>query len=97
VGTLYVELGGSDGLDEVFRLDLTGPGEVRYPLSGVYVGPGHSLDAIAGLKFTFESRSESFYFTLDEIRLVPEPSITLLALVGAAGLLARRRRGVRGV
>jgi hypothetical protein len=93
VGTLYIELGGSNGLDGVFRVDLTGPGEVHYSVSDVYEGSGHTLDSFNVLTFRFESRSPQFSFTLDEIRLVPEPSGALLALVAGAGLLARRRRG----
>ncbi len=95
VGTLYVELGGSDGLEGVFRVDLSGPGEVRYPVSAINANVGHTLDAFASIKFTFESRSDYFYFTLDEIRLVPEPSGTVLVLAAGGLLLTRRRRAVR--
>jgi hypothetical protein len=93
VGTLYIELGGSLGLEGVTRVDLIGPGELCYPVSSVYAGAGHSLDAFNVLTFRFEARSPEFSFTLDEIRLIPEPSTSLLALAGAAGLLTRRLRG----
>ena len=94
VGTLYIELGASTGVVGVQRVNLTGPGEVHYPVSSVfYEGTGHTLDSFNVITFRFESRSTEFSFKLDEIRLVPEPSGTLLALVAGAGLLARRRRG----
>ena len=93
VGTLYIELGGSNGVEGVVRMNLTGPGEVHYPVSDVYYdGTGHTLDSFNVLTFRFESRSPEFSFTLDEIRLVPEPSGALLALAAGIGLLARRRR-----
>ena len=44
------------------------------------------------MRFIFEARSTEFSFTLDEIRLVPEPSGALLALAAGAGILTRRRR-----
>ena len=44
------------------------------------------------LHFTFEARSTEFAFTLDEIRLAPEPSGALLILAAGSPLLARRRR-----
>lgn len=92
VGTLYIELGGSTGVGGVVRVNLTGPGEVNYPVSDVYEGAGHTLDSFNVLTFRFESRSPEFSFTLDDIRLVPEPSAALLALAAGAGLRARRRR-----
>ena len=91
VGSLFIELGGSNG-DGVHRIDLTGPGDVFYPVSSVHLNPGHTLEAFNVLHFRFEARSTEFFFTLDEIRLVPEPSAALLALAAGAGLLARRRR-----
>ncbi len=94
VGTLYIELGGSTGVFNEHRVDLTGPGEVHYPISDVYQGTGHTLDSFNVLTFRFESRSPQFSFTLDEIRLVPEPSGALLTVAVGAGFLAlRRRRG----
>ena len=92
VGTLYIELGGSNGFTGVLRVDLTGPGELHYPVTGVYEGAGHTLDSFNVLTFKFESRSSQFSFTLDEIRLIPEPSASVLALAAGAGLLAWRRR-----
>ena len=50
-----------------------------------------SLDSFSVLRFIFEARSPEFSFTLDEIRLVPEPSAALLSLMAAASLLSIRR------
>ena len=95
VGTLYVEMGSSNGPSGTYRMDLTGPGNVFFPVSGVRLNPGHTLDAFTVLRFVFEARSPQFSFTLDEIRLVPEPSASVLALAAAAaGLLGRRRAGI---
>ena len=92
VGSLYIELGSSDGLSGIQRIDLTAPGDVHYPVTSLRIDPFRSLDSFDVLHFRFESRSPEFSFTLDEIRLVPEPSAALLALAAGAGLLARRRR-----
>ncbi len=94
VGTLYIELGASNGVEGVVRVNLTGPGDVQYYVSDVYAGAAHTLDSFNVLHFRFESRSPQFSFTLDEIRLVPEPSGALLTVAVGAGFLAlRRRRG----
>jgi hypothetical protein len=92
VGTLYVELGGSTGVEGVIRADLASPGEVHYPVSSVYEGAGHTLDSFNVLTFRFESRSAEFSFTLDEIRLVPEPSVAVMVLAAGAFCLGSRRR-----
>jgi len=92
VGSLYVELGPSSETAGIHRVDLTGPGDVFYPVADVRINGGFTLDSFNVLRFIFEARSTEFSFTLDEIRLVPEPSGALLALVAGAGLLARRRR-----
>ena len=94
MGTLCIELAGSTRVFNAHRVDLTGPGEVHYPISDLYQGAGHTLDSINVLTFRFESRSPQFSSTLDEIRLVPEPSGAALTQTAGAGLLAlRRRRG----
>ena len=95
VGTLYVELGSSLGIFDVQRVNLTGRGEVFYPISSIHANPGHTLEEFSVLKFTFEARTPEFSFTLDEIRLVPEPGSAACFLVaGAAGLSVRRRRAI---
>jgi len=92
VGSLYVELGASSEIAGIHRVDLTGPGDVFFPVTDVRINGGLGLDSFNVLRFIFEARSTEFSFTLDEIRLVPEPSAALLAVAAGAGLLARRRR-----
>jgi len=92
VGSLYVEVGSSDGSVGEHHMDLTGPGDVFYSVTDVKPNSIHTVDSFNILRFIFEARSPRFSFTLNEIRLVPEPSGALLALVAAAGSLARRRR-----
>ncbi len=92
VGSLYVQLGSAEGTAGIHRVDLTAPGDVLFSVPDVKLSPGQPLDGFDVLRFVFEARSTEFSFTLDEIRLVPEPSGALLALVAGAGLLARRRR-----
>ena len=94
VGSLYIEAGSSDGSTGEHRVDLTGPGDIYYSVINVKPNSIHSVDSFNILRFVFESRSPEFSFTLDEIRLVPEPSGALLTLAVGAGFLAlRRRRG----
>ncbi len=92
VGSLYVEVGSSDGIVGEHRVDLTGPGDVFYSVADVKPNSIHTVDSFNILRFVFEARSPEFSFTLDEIRLVPEPSGALPALAAGAGLLVRRRR-----
>jgi hypothetical protein len=72
VGSLYIEVGSSKGLD-VHRVALTGPGDLSYSVSDVTANSVHTVDSFNVLRFAFEARSTNFSFTLDEIRLVPEP------------------------
>jgi hypothetical protein len=91
VGSLYVEVGSSDGLTGEHRVDLTGQGDVNFSVPNVKPNNIHSVDSFDILRFVFEARSTDFSFTLNEIRLVPEPSGTLLLAAGF-GLFAQRRR-----
>jgi PEP-CTERM motif len=90
-GTLYVEVGGEEGFGIVNRLEIPGAGDFFYPLSRVYENTGASLDSFRVLKFTFEARTTEFSFTLDEIRLVPEPGSAALLGLAALGVCRRKR------
>ena len=92
VGSLYIEFGSSEGSAGIHRVDLTGAGDILFPVANVRPSASNSVDSFNILHFIFEARSTEFSFTLNEIRLVPEPSGALLALAAGAGLLARRRR-----
>jgi hypothetical protein len=91
VGSLYIEAGTSEGLD-VHRIDLTAPGDVLYSVSDVTANSIHSVDSFNILRFIFEARSDNFSFTLDEIRLVPEPGAGMLLLTAGIGFLSLRPR-----
>jgi hypothetical protein len=94
-GALIVELGGGTlyGASTI-RLPIDGPGEVFYPFASLnYGNDSPSIDSFSALHFVFEAHTEQYSFTLDEIRLVPEPSVALLGLSGCALFLRRRRQG----
>lgn len=94
LGDLYIELGSTDTPSVLVRLPLNAAGEYHYPVSDVYANPGHTLEAFSVLRFGFEARSPEFSFTLEEIRLVPEPSATFSAALAGMLLTLRRRRAV---
>jgi hypothetical protein len=95
-------IGGIAGIDDTFlspdvlRIPITAPGQLLVPFSSVNLGPDTTLDAIQGLGIRFESTTEHFAFTLDEFRLIPEPSTLLLVLAGGGIMAASRCRRRRG-
>jgi hypothetical protein len=93
-GALIVELGSGSAIygATTHRLPLTGAGETFYSFDDLNFGPGGSVDSFHVIHFIFEAHSEQFSFTLDEIRLVPEPSVALLGLSGCALFLRRSRQ-----
>jgi hypothetical protein len=93
-GDLYIITGLPDTYQTVTHLGLDGAGEYHYPTSSVWEELNHPLDSYTLLSFVFASRSSTFSFTLDEIRLVPEPGTPLLVL-GAGLWCLRRRRAKR--
>jgi len=94
MGNLYMEVGSSDGTVGEHRLRLTGPGDVFYSVADIKPNSIHTVDSFNILRFIFEAQSPQFSFTLDEIRLVPEPSKTGLVLCAGGLLLSRRSRMV---
>jgi hypothetical protein len=92
VGSLYVELGSSSEPTGINRIDLTGPGDVYYPVADVRLNGIHTLDSFNVLRFIFEAESTVFSFTIEEIRLVPEPSVAMMALAAGVWCLGLRRR-----
>lgn len=92
-GSLIVELGSqSTYRPTANRIALTGPGTVSVPFSELNFGSNGSIESFSALHFTVEAETEEFSMTLDEIRVVPEPSTTVLSMPLALTLLLRRRR-----
>ncbi|MGJ8724794.1 MAG: PEP-CTERM sorting domain-containing protein [Roseibacillus sp.] len=94
-GFLVVELGGGDtGFygPNANRIALNGPGTLTVPFSELNFSPGSTIDSFSSTRFVFEAESEQFSLTLDEIRVVPEPSSFLfLSLAGLFGVTKRLR------
>lgn len=92
-GALIVELGSQSASygPQAHRIPIITPGEVLVPNELMNFGTGGSIDSFNSMHVRFEAVTEQFSFTLNEIRLVPEPSTFVLMLVGALGMLARRR------
>lgn len=91
-GNLVIELGGETLPNaNTIRVPVTESGTLSVPFDQLNFSSGADLGAFGGMHFEFEAASEEFSFTLDEIRIVPEPSVALLFVVGAIGMLHRRR------
>jgi hypothetical protein len=95
-GFLITELGGviaSSHGPSTSRIALNGPGTVVVPFSELNFSPSGSIDDFSSTLFVFEADSQAFAFTLDEIRVVPEPSsVLLVGLGGLGGLVGLTRR-----
>ena len=92
-GALIVELGGQSAANygpQAHRVPIIAPGEIMVPNELLNFGTGGSIGSFPAMHMRFEAATEQFSFTLNEIRLVPEPSTFVLMLVGALGMLARR-------
>jgi hypothetical protein len=96
VGTLIVELGSGSAVysPETHRVPITGPGLLFYSFDDLNFGFGGSVESFSAMHFVYEALSPEFSFTLDEIRLVPEPGAVPLVAFGF-GLLLLHRRGAR--
>jgi hypothetical protein len=89
---LIIQLG-SEALVEpsMARVALSGPGTLAVPFDRINLTAGGSLGSFNEIHFLFETASAAVSFSLDEIRIVPEPS-TMSLLSVTAGLLLRRNR-----
>jgi hypothetical protein len=92
-GSLIVALGGTSGIfgPETLRVPLTGPGLVEVPFDQLNLGILGFIDSFYAMQIRFEAETTQFSFTLDEIRLVPEPSSLACLLVGGLCLFWIRR------
>jgi hypothetical protein len=95
-GALIVELGRGSAIygPETHRIPLESPGLVSVPFSELNYGAGGSVEQFFAIHFVFEANTDQFSFTLDEIRLVPEPGSFQLAVLGLIFLSRRRSRPV---
>lgn len=73
------------------RIPVTQSGELTYLISEVVTD--QSFDSISQMNFRFIPSSEDFSVTIDNVRLIPEPSsFSLVALGLSIAILARRRK-----
>lgn len=93
-GFLIVELGSATDVygPATNRIALSGPGVVSVPFSELNFGTNGGIDSFSSLHFTFEADTEQFSMTLNEIRVVPEPSVVALTMPFLLTILLCRRR-----
>lgn len=91
-GFVYVEIDTQITPDvERSRFEITGPGIVTIPASSFSLENSNSLQGFNSLNITIEGRDPNFSLTINELRIVPEPSVLFLTILGAVGLTRRRR------
>ena len=77
-------------------------GDIRIPVngSGTIVSPFSNLDSsqslgsLTQMNFRFYAISDDFSVTIDNVRLVPEPSSSLLAIFGLLATVLHHRRKI---
>lgn len=74
------------------RVPVTASGEIVYSFSELVTG--QSLDSLAQMNFRFIPVSEDFSVTIDNVRLIPEPSSSLFLALGFSVSVLRRRRAI---
>jgi len=87
-GEFAVSVDGSAGRD--IRVPVNGSGALSSPFSNL--GTSHSLDSLTLINFRFIALSKDFSLSIDNVRIVPEPSSSLLFLLGLVGTTLHRRR-----
>jgi hypothetical protein len=87
-GELIVSVSGSGGNN--IRVPISGSGTVVSPFS--FLDTSQPLDSLSAMNFRINAISEDFSADIDNVRLVPEPSASILLLLGAGGGVLRRRR-----
>jgi hypothetical protein len=94
IGELIVRLGNDDNVTPSdHRVPIAGTGELVVPFSELNYGANGSLDSFRTMHFQFRGLTEEFSISVDEIRVIPEPSSTVYGLVSTLLLWRRRRRG----
>ena len=94
-GELIIDFGNGSAANSPssLRVPFAEAGLLTVPVEMINLS-SHSLDAFYGVHFVFQATSPTFGFTLNEIRLVPEPA-TWALLLGASALglaMVRRHR-----
>lgn len=89
-GEFEVRVSGNPGAPPDLIVPISGSGTVMYPFSGLETSS--LLDSLDSVTFRFFAISVDFSATIDNIRIVPEPSASLLIGLGVASLLFQRRR-----
>lgn len=74
------------------RVPVAASGELVYPISEVITG--ESLDSLSQMNFRFVPVSEDFSLTIDNVRLIPEPTSSLLVALGLSVTILHRRRKI---
>jgi len=93
-GFLIIELGSATAVygPTTNRINLGGPGVVTVPFSQLNFGTNGSINSFNSLHFTFEAATEEFSISMNEIRVVPEPSVIALVMPFLLTILLGRRR-----
>ena len=87
-GELIVSVSGSGGRDSV--VPIVGSGTVISPFS--FLDTTQSLGSISAINFRINAVSEDFSLSIDNVRLIPEPSSSLLIILGIASTALHRCR-----
>jgi hypothetical protein len=87
-GELIVSVTGSGGNN--IKVPISGSGTVVSPFS--FLDTSQPLDSLSAMNFRINAISEDFSADINNVRLIPEPSASILLLLSAAGLALRRRR-----
>ncbi len=72
------------------RFAINGSGTIVSPFAGL--DTSQSIGSLSQMNFRFYAISDDFSLTIDNVRIVPEPSASLLVGFGVASLLFQRRR-----
>lgn len=72
-------------------IPVSAPGDLKIPIGQVDVANG-TLAGVASIQIVISGLSADFGLGLDEVRIIPEPSISALLLLGAVGGITRRTR-----
>jgi len=79
----------NQNFDEMVRRSVTTPGQLIYPLEDL---AANNLGSISDMAIRFTPITDSFSFSLNEITVVPEPSVSGMLVPLAALLVGRRTR-----
>lgn len=88
IGEFVAFVDGAPSAD--LRFTINGSGTIVSPFSAL--DTSQSLSSLTRMNFRFIALSDDFSLSIDNVRIVPEPSSLLLSGVAAASLLFRRRR-----